>query len=152
MKKYIIIISITLFSIVIITEFYYRISGAGKLISQGNYTLQNKRYLVIREWLKNNKYEFKPPNIRNHFPNENILPLYTIDTDGNGFIKPSTIHENPDVTIVFLGGSTTESMFVKPENRFPYRVGRILEKNLGVKINSLNAGKSGNNSMHSNLT
>lgn len=33
--------------------------------------------------------------------------------------------------------------------RFPYLVGRILEKETGKKINSYNSGKSGNNSIHS---
>jgi hypothetical protein len=34
--------------------------------------------------------------------------------------------------------------------RFPYRVGRLLEQRLGLKVNSLNAAHSGNNAMLSN--
>ena len=42
-------------------------------------------------------------------------------------------------------------MFVQPQNRFPHLAARLLEKRLGAKINGLNAGRSGNNTMHSLL-
>lgn len=74
---------------------------------------------------------------------------YSFRTDENGFIKPGKVHENPDVNIFFLGGSTTECEHVKELERFPYLTGRILEKQTGKKINAYNAGKSGNNSIHS---
>jgi hypothetical protein len=50
--------------------------------------------------------------------------------------------------VVFLGGSTTECLFVDEENRFPYVVGTILEQETGKKINAYNAGMSGINSLH----
>jgi len=67
-------------------------------------------------------------------------------TDEHGFLLPGSRHTNPDIKIVFLGGSTTESMFVRPENRFPGLVNTILERNTGMGINSYNGGKSGNTS------
>ncbi len=70
-----------------------------------------------------------------------------IRVDKNGFIVPSRIHNNPDRTIVFLGGSTTECLFVEEESRFPFLVGRYLELDLGKSINSFNGGVSGNNSL-----
>ena len=73
---------------------------------------------------------------------------FRFETDDDGYIYPSKIHEHPDKTIIFLGGSTTECLYVDEENRFPYLVGRLLEKN-GKKINSINSGVSGNHSMHS---
>lgn len=73
---------------------------------------------------------------------------FRIETDEDGYITPSKIHEQPDITILFLGGSTTECYYVDEEARFPYLAGRLLEES-GKKINSINSGKSGNHSMHS---
>lgn len=70
-------------------------------------------------------------------------------TDKDGFIMPSSKHNDPDVNIFFLGGSTTECMEVDEQNRFPYLAGDLLEKKSGMKINSFNSGVSGNNSLHS---
>ena len=54
----------------------------------------------------------------------------------------------PDKVIVFLGGSTTECMFVDQDQRFPYVAGRILEQETGARINSYNGGMSGNNTLN----
>lgn len=70
-------------------------------------------------------------------------------TDGNGLIMPSAIHAQPDAKIVFLGGSTTECIWVSETNRFPFLIGRRLEAATGLRVNSYNAGKGGNNSLHS---
>ncbi len=59
------------------------------------------------------------------------------------------IHSNPDATIAFIGGSTTESMFVTVEKRFPYLSGKLLENKTSLAINTLNSGVSGNDSLHS---
>jgi len=95
--------------------------------------------------------------LRENSPNQNAFRIppydksqkYRFRTDENGFVEPSKIHEKADVNIFFLGGSTTECEIVDELNRFPYLVGRILEKKTEKKINSYNAGKSGNNSLHS---
>jgi GDSL-like Lipase/Acylhydrolase family len=74
---------------------------------------------------------------------------YVLRVDRQGFIMPSKIHDRPDLTIAFLGGSTTECVYVDEDNRFPYLVGRLLERQTHLKVNSYNAGRSGNNSLHS---
>ena len=56
---------------------------------------------------------------------------------------PSRRFETPDATVAFLGGSTTECFAVREELRFPARVSYLLEKK-GLKVNTLNAAKSGN--------
>ena len=73
---------------------------------------------------------------------------YRLAIDDDGYISPSKIHENADSTILFLGGSTTECIYVDEKARFPYLVGRLLEKD-GKKVNSFNSGISGNHSLHS---
>ncbi|MGB0403677.1 MAG: SGNH/GDSL hydrolase family protein [Salibacteraceae bacterium] len=74
---------------------------------------------------------------------------YCLTTDSNGFIQPSRIHSSPEISIVFLGGSTTECEFVSEKVRFPYLTGRLIESKLDKKTNSYNAACSGNNIMHS---
>ena len=37
---------------------------------------------------------------------------YVLRVDRQGFIMPSKIHDHPDLTIAFLGGSTTECIYV----------------------------------------
>ena len=77
-----------------------------------------------------------------------IQKEFKFEVDDDGYIYPSRVHEIPDVTILFLGGSTTENIYVEEQNRFPYLAGKLLEKD-GKKINSVNSGVSGNSSMHS---
>jgi hypothetical protein len=72
-----------------------------------------------------------------------------IRVDEEGFLMPSRLHAHPDLVLAFLGGSTTECRAVPEDNRFPYLVGRCLEKDLKSKVNSYNAARSGNNSLHS---
>ena len=55
----------------------------------------------------------------------------------------------PDLTLVFLGASTTACIYVEEESRFPYLVGKLLAQKTGKKITSINSGVGGNNSLHS---
>lgn len=71
---------------------------------------------------------------------------YTARVDANGFIEPSRVHDEPDMTIIFLGGSTTECITVSEEKRYPYLVGRMLEEETGYAVNSYNAGVGGGTS------
>ena len=73
---------------------------------------------------------------------------FSFSTDINGYIQPSLIHEKADSTIAFIGGSTTECMFIDEDKRFPYLVGQLLETNK-FKVNTINSGVSGNDSLHS---
>lgn len=74
---------------------------------------------------------------------------YRMRVDEDGYIQPSRVHDNPDRSIVFLGGSTTECQYMAEGARFPYVAGRLLETALDLKVNSYNTAKSGNNSLHS---
>jgi len=73
---------------------------------------------------------------------------FVLRVDRQGFIMPSKIHDRPDLTIAFLGGSTTECSYVDEDKRFPYLVGRLLERQTHLKVNSYNAGRSGINTLH----
>jgi lysophospholipase L1-like esterase len=74
---------------------------------------------------------------------------YRFRTDEEGFIMPARSHQRPDLTLVFLGGSTTACFYVDEEQRFPYLAGQLLEKDLKLQVNSLNSGVGGNFSLHS---
>lgn len=97
--------------------------------------------------------ENSPNKVQNSFPITKYETLeykkYILRTDKDGLIEPATIHKNPDFQIFFIGGSTTECETVDEEFRFPYLAGRLLEKETGLKINSENAARNGNNSLHS---
>jgi len=73
----------------------------------------------------------------------------TIRADEQGFVVPSRVHDQPDLVLAFLGGSTTECRAVPEDQRFPYLVGRRLESMFHLKVNSYNAARSGNNTLHS---
>lgn len=105
----------------------------------------NERHIRLRESKPNQKIYKTPQNIFKTLENKK----YLFETDENGFLKPSMIHKKPELQIFFLGGSTTECEYIDEKSRFPYLVGRILEENTKIKVNSDNAAKSGNNSLHS---
>jgi lysophospholipase L1-like esterase len=109
------------------------------------------RFIHLREWQPDTTFAETPPAIRRLNPGGAVLDEYRYETDRDGFIKPSALHDDPEVEIVFLGGSTTETLFVSTEQRFPYLAGRVLEARTGKRINSYNGGKSGNNVLHSTI-
>ena len=69
-------------------------------------------------------------------------PRVRFRTDGRGYIVPSRQYAKPDVTVVFLGGSTTACNAVQETARFPVVVGKLLTAR-GIETNSLNAARSG---------
>ncbi len=106
------------------------------------------RHIRLREYRPGSRLLLAFP--RNHLPyTDNVFTKkYRLDIDKNGFIMPSQKYDHPDKVIVFLGGSTTECMFMDADHRFPYLVGKILAEETGQKINSYNGGMSGLNTLH----
>ncbi len=107
-----------------------------------------ERYIVLRER--------RPSSDISQTPSKDLVSVadglerkpYPFRVDADGYLMPSTVHEKADRTVVFLGGSTTECMYMQEEERFPYLVGRKLDQVLGLKVNTLNGGTAGNNSLH----
>lgn len=73
---------------------------------------------------------------------------FRLRTDGDGFILGSKNSDGP-VDIIFLGGSTTECIYVDEALRFPYLVGQLLKDKSGNPVRTLNGGVSGNHTLHS---
>jgi len=108
-----------------------------------------KRYIKLREFEPLYADILKPGPEALRISDSLVSKGYVLRIDENGFIMPSKVHDAPDLTLAFLGGSTTECVYVDEENRFPYLAGRLLEQKTGLQVNSYNAAKSGNNSLHS---
>jgi len=108
-----------------------------------------QRYIRLREYKPYFSEALLPPEVELKIADNLERKPYRLRIDGNGFIIPSRIHEQPDLSLVFLGGSSTACGYMAEEQRFPYLVGRILENATGKKINSYNSGVGGNNSLHS---
>ncbi len=134
-----------------VTEWLLAPSGARDQLIGSESDMRPARFLALREWQPNSRYLFGPPETRVVNSVDRVPEVYVLETDGRGFIEPSVVHDDPDSEIVFVGGSTTECLYVLPENRFPYLAARLLEKRHGLRINGVNAGKSGNNAMLSLL-
>jgi hypothetical protein len=111
-----------------------------------NFALK-KRAIVLREFrplLKEYNYPAKEDEPYDTIEKKN----YLLRVDENGFIMPSEKYSNPDISLVFLGDSVTAELLVDEDKRFPYLSGVLLEKELGVKINSFNASRTANNTLN----
>ncbi len=108
-----------------------------------------KRYIKLREFEPGYADVLLPPKEALTVSDTLVRRDYLIRVDDNGFIMPSKVHEHPDLVLAFLGGSTTECIYDDENNRFPYLAGHLLEEKTGLKVNSYNAAKSGNDSLHS---
>jgi lysophospholipase L1-like esterase len=70
-------------------------------------------------------------------------PKIRFRTDARGYIEPAKRIADPEFTLAFQGGSTTECLVVQEDLRWPNQVAVQLEP-LGFRVNSRNAGKAGN--------
>ena len=69
-------------------------------------------------------------------------PVIDFRTEGKGYIRPSKQFSDPEATIAFLGGSTTECFYVKEPLRFPALVIPYMQE-AGRRVSTINAGASG---------
>jgi lysophospholipase L1-like esterase len=124
-----------------------------KILAHRNHGLRNipgiQRYIKLREFNPLYRDILAPDQGAMRMSDSLEQKPFVLRVDRQGFIMPAKIHPHPDLTIVFLGGSTTECTYVDEPARFPYLVGRLLEGETHLKVNSYNAGRSGNNTLHS---
>jgi len=128
--------------------------GAEKLLAHLNRThnlvlFTERRYINLREILPGVDTVDVPPDKAVRESDGLVQKPYRVRTDARGFMLPYNRHEKPDLTLVFLGGSTVACIYVEEENRFPYLVGNLLAQKTGKQITSINSGVGGNNSLHS---
>jgi hypothetical protein len=128
--------------------------GAEKLLASINRThnlvlFSERRYINLREILPLIDTVDVPPDRAVRESDDLVQKPYRVRTDAQGFMLPYNRYEKPDLSLIFLGGSTVACIYVEEENRFPYLVGNLLEQKTGKKITSINSGVGGNNSLHS---
>lgn len=121
----------------------------GSLLAPSNSIAeQTTRSLLMKEYAPDTAIKIKPGET--YLPGTDALEQknFVLRTDSDGFIVgPSDFEKQEErVSIIFFGGSTTECIFVDEDMRFPYRVGELLN------VRTLNAGVSGNHTMHSLLS
>lgn len=148
-------------SIIVISSTIIAIIGADRLIGyfapEVQFPIESRgveRYVLLKEFNPNFIAKYVPTV--EYLDNTDSLERreYLIRTDRHGFIENgNNINFAADYeTIMFFGGSTTEQLFVDEENRWQ----SILERELNsgqqiAKLKIINAGVSGNNSMHSTV-
>lgn len=108
----------------------------------------DSRYIRLRENAPHLDWEITPSAAKMNLSENLDRKPYSFATDENGFLLPSLLHENADFTLAFIGGSTTECMYVDAQKRFHYLVGESLSNDTR-KVNTINAGVSGNDSLSS---
>jgi lysophospholipase L1-like esterase len=108
------------------------------------------RSIALREYGPNQHSVYDAGNTHPIAGIERELGRYVFNIDKNGFIETGNpVLPDADSKVLFLGGSTTETLLVEERNRFPSVVERALRDDPGLSINVFNGGVSGNNSMHS---
>lgn len=116
-------------------------------ISMGN-TEEQVRHIRLREIPPMLDTSMKPNMNELKYTDSLSAKGFSFRTGPEGFLKPSFVHQYPDSTIAFIGGSTTECMYVSEEKRFPHLVAKLLTTN-GKTVNGINSGVSGNDSLNS---
>jgi lysophospholipase L1-like esterase len=115
----------------------------------------HKRSIILREF--NTNYSAKLTPTEDYLRNTDSLARkeYAVETDNNGFIVTGNhpYESEEDVKkIVFLGGSTTEVLYVSEEQRWESILERNLNNsNLQGAYQVFNGGVSGNHTLHSIL-
>jgi hypothetical protein len=111
----------------------------------------SSRSIVLREFSKPGSYYVIPTDEYMNGVINLEKKKYKLTVNNDGFITPKQNLHNKSVDVIFLGGSTTETLFVEENQRFPVLVGELMSQRLDRDIYTLNGGVSGNNSLHSNL-
>ncbi len=112
------------------------------------YRLGITRYIKLRELEPGYRDVLIPTDLGMQLSDTLVRKPYRVRVDEHGFLMPSRVHAKPDLSFVFLGGSTTECLYMDEDHRFPYLTGVLVERQTGKKVNSYNGGKSGNNSLN----
>ena len=112
------------------------------LVIDESIDVKTYRNLGLREFGPNRNLEINPVG---HGVDTSLLDSksYQIKTNQSGFIIGPEKFDTAKFEIIFFGGSTTEWVFVDDSLRFPFLVGKKLNKVTG------NAGYGGNHSFHS---
>ena len=109
-----------------------------------------KRHVILKE-LSPLLDESVRPNLQHLRRGSLEDKRFSLRTDHEGFILGPDEEREKDsvVDVLFLGGSTTESIYVDAGKRFPFLVSTYLDGPNGRGVKTLNGGFSGNHALHS---
>ena len=109
-----------------------------------------KRHVILKE-LSPLLDESVRPNLQHLRRGSLEDKRFSLRTDHDGFILGPDEEREKDsvVDVLFLGGSTTESIYVDAGKRFPFLVSTYLDGPNGRGVKTLNGGFSGNHALHS---
>lgn len=71
--------------------------------------------------------------------------------ENDGFIFGNTKIKESDIKIFFVGGSSTLCDGIDLDYRFPYYSAKLIKEKTKINYYGINAGRSGNHSMHNNF-
>ena len=115
------------------------------------YVPETNRSISLREIAPNLNITFKNRQQVQINPRAELKDI-EINTDKDGFLRNQLNFEDYDYAdVVFLGGSTTLSLYVDQNLRWTRLVENRVSETLNEKIKVLNSSNGGNHSMHSNL-
>lgn len=120
------------------------------LVDEGTPQGNEERAIRLPLFPPESRYIFRPSSEYIEARTDGLeVREYVTEIDARGFIKPGRIHASPELTIAFLGGSTTENFLVPAQVRFPHLAGQQIAACTSQRVNTINAGRSGITSMHS---
>lgn len=123
-----------------------------------NLTILSALLVLIDPWMKPShkstgryvRLREPAPNMNHSFKSTNSFVNILRTNDQGFYIGGDNPMHLDSVDIIFFGGSTTECSVVQESKRFPYLTGeKIVDSKNGQKIETLNGGLSGNNTVHS---
>lgn len=107
------------------------------------------RYIALREYRPDQVLEVQPTYRYVSESDGLTAKKVRLIVDGDGFISNAQRYETSDITVAFLGGSTTECLYLDENKRFPSVVAALLGERRGWRVRAINGGVSGGNSLHS---
>ena len=141
------LISLITIKAIDITFGYFNNKGSERLFA-------GERVIHLREYYPEQRAAITPTDIYMLGTDSLEQKEYSVAIDSDGFIangNESISQGLNEIKIVFLGGSTTEAIYVSEQNRFSSVVERKLRNLHSSQIVTLNGGMSGINSFHSLL-
>lgn len=136
--NFIIIIILSLVFVFLMSEIFLRVKWS-------NYWKNSGRVIVLKELVPKGYRVYSRKGL---FKKGGYV---TIEADEDGFLMPNRIEkkEKREITVTFLGASTTQCFWVNGLLRFPYLVAKNISDDLNISVKVLNAASSGSTSQHS---
>ena len=110
---------------------------------------ETKRSIRLKEYPPGTSVEYTPGEAYVDERNGALVNKpYLVETDAQGFIKGSGSPDQAEYSVVVLGDSVVESLFLDPNERFCAQLEVILRNEYGIDVIVRNGGYSGATTLH----